>query len=316
MSEEKPKGIRFYWEVLRNTWILFRRHDTPTLGAALSYYMLFSTVPVIIVVITAVGVVLGPQAVHGELHSYLSDFLGGRGARQIERIISKMYDPDRSGLASIVAGIMLLIGSTSVFRQLRKSLNTIWEVKPQARKAVIAYLLNHAFALGVIICISLLLLVTLVINAAVSALTDKLAETFSLLSVWLLIIVNQSLSLAAATALFAFVYKYLSDARLRWSDVWEGAFFTAILFTIGKHLIAVYIGLSHMATTYGAAGSAVLIMVWVFYSSQLVFFGAQFTRALATQRGYTLDAQLMKPDIEGKQLAKETATATATATQS
>lgn len=310
MSEEKLKGLRFYWEVLRNTWILFRRHDTATLGAALSYYMLFSIVPVIIVVITAVGVILGPQAVNGELHTYLSDFLGSRGAHQIERIISKMYDPDKSGLAAIVAGVVLLIGSTSVFRQLRKSLNSIWEVKPQARKAVVAYILNHVFSLGIIICIALLLLITLVINAAVSALTDRLAETFSLLSVWIVVIVNQSLSLAAATALFAFVYKYLSDARLHWSDIWEGAFFTAILFTIGKHLIAVYIGISHMATTYGAAGSAVLILIWVFYSSQLVFFGAQFTRALATQRGYSLDPQLMKPDIEGKQLAKESASTT------
>ncbi len=310
MSEDKPKGIRVYWEVLRNTWTLFRRHDTATLGAALSYYMIFSIVPVIIVVITVVGIALGPQAVHGELHGQLKDFLGGRGARQLERIISDMYDPDRTGLASIVAGVMLLIGSTSVFRQLRKSLNAIWEVKPQARKALVEYVLNHVFSLGVIICIALLLLVTFVINAAVSALTDRLSETFSLLSVWIVAVANHLLSFGAATILFGFIYKYLSDARLRWRDVWEGATFTAILFTLGKHLIAVYIGISHMATTYGAVGSAVMIMVWVFYSSQLVFFGAQFTRALATQRGYSLDPQMMKPDIEGKQLVKEAAAAT------
>ena len=305
MEETKPGLLRFYWDVISNTVKLFRKHDTSTLGAALSYYMVFSIVPVIIVVVTVVGVMLGPQAVHGELHDQLKDFLGDRGGRQIERIISKMYDPDKTGLASVVAAVVLVVGSTSVFRQLRKSLNTIWEVKPQAKKPIITYFLSHLFSFGMIVCIAFLLLVSLIINAAVSALTDILTATFSSMSVWIVAIFNHSLSLAASTVLFAFVYKYLSDAKLRWSDVWEGAFFTAILFTIGKHLIGLYIGATHVATTYGAAGSAVMILVWVFYSSQLVFFGAQFTRALATQRGYSLDPVVMKPDVDGRKLAVE-----------
>jgi membrane protein len=267
--------------------------------------MVFSIAPVIIIVLTVVGVVLGPDAVNGELHNQLKDFLGGRGARQIEKIIATIYDPDKTGLASVVAGVLLIVGSTSVFRQLRKSLNTIWEVKPQAKKAVVVYFLSHAFSLGMIICIALLLLVSLVVHAAITALSDFLTETFSSMSVWVISAFDHTLSLAASTVLFALVYKYLSDAKLQWRSVWEGAFFTAILFTIGKHLIGLYIGATHLATTYGAVGSAVMILVWVFYSSQLVFFGAQFTRALATQRGYSLDPSNIAPDVEGKQVKEQ-----------
>lgn len=305
MADKNESKISFYWAVLKNTITLFRRHDTATLGAALSYYMVFSIAPVIIIVLTVVGVVLGPDAVHGQLHDQLKDFLGGRGARQIEKIIAKVYDPDKTGLASVVAGVLLIVGSTSVFRQLRKSLNTIWEVKPQAKKAVVTYFLNHAFSLGMIICIALLLLVSLVVHAAITALSDLLTATFSSMSVWMISAFDQTLSLAASTVLFALVYKYLSDAKLQWRSVWEGAFFTAILFSIGKHLIGLYIGATHLATTYGAVGSAVMILVWVFYSSQLVFFGAQFTRALATQRGYSLDPANIAPDVEGKKLKEK-----------
>ena len=305
MTEKKQSTLHFYRDVVVNTFKLYFKHDTSTLGAALSYYMVFSIAPVIIIVISVVGAILGPHAVQGEIQDQLQDFLGRKGAHQIEHIITMAYNPGKNTLTAALATLLLIVGATSVFGQVRKSLNTIWEVKPQKRKPVITYFLNNLFSFGMIICIALLLLVSLVVHAAVTALSDELSATFSSLSVLLIHIFNHTLSLIASTVLFAFVYKYLSDARLRWRSVWEGAFFTAILFSVGKHLISLYIGAKHVSTTYGAIGSAVMLLVWVFYSSQLVFFGAQFTRALATQRGYSLDPTTMAPDLDGQKLKEE-----------
>ena len=269
------------FNVLKSAYTLYSGHDTSTLGAALSYYMIFSMAPVIIIVVAITGAVLGPHAVQGEIKDQLQDFLGTAGALQVENLIKSVYHPGKNLLTAFIAISLLIYGAISVFGQIRTSLNTIWEVKPHAKQPAVKFFLDRLFSFGMIICLALLLLVSLVVNAALTAFTDFLNAHFSGLSVWILSIVHHALSLLASTILFAFVYKYLSDARLKWAMVWEGALFTAVLFGVGKHLISFYIGKVHIASTYGAIGSAVVILAWVYYSSQIVFFGAQFTRALA-----------------------------------
>jgi membrane protein len=285
--EEKKKFTP--WEVMKTSFLLFKAHDTSTLGAALSYYMVFSMGPVLIIVITLVGVILGPHAVQGEIQDQLQDFLGAKGAVQIENLIKITYHPGKSILTAALAILLLIVGATSVFGQMRTSLNDIWEVKPHAKKPVIKFFLNRIFSVGMIVCLAFVMMVSLFLHAAIMAFSGFLTAHFSWIAVWAIRILNHILSLGASVILFAFVYKFLSDARLKWSSVWVGSLFTAVLFVLGKHLIGLYIGTAGVTSTYGAVGSGVVILIWVFYSSQLVFFGAEFTRAWAMHKGYSLD---------------------------
>jgi membrane protein len=305
MDQKKVKRLYTAKDVLKSTYALYSDHDAGTLGAALSYYMIFSIAPVIIIVITLVGAILGPHAVQGEVKDQLQGFLGQTGAVQFENIIKAVYNPGKSFITAAVATVLLIAGATSVFGQIRTSLNTLWEVKPHAKKPLVAYVVNRVFSFGMIICVALLLLVSLVINAGVTAFSNYLTVTFSGMSVWLISIFHHTLSLIASTILFAFVFKFLSDAKLKWMMVWEGALFTAVLFSVGKHLIGFYIGSSHVSTTYGAIGSAVIVLMWVYYSSQIVFFGAQFTRALAMNRGYSLDPHAIETHEEAAKRADD-----------
>jgi membrane protein len=301
----QSKRVYTVYDVFRSTYRLYSGHDVGTLSAALSYYMIFSIAPVMAIVIILVGKFLGPHAVQGEVKDQLQDFLGRNGALEIENIIKTIYNPGKTIMATALAALLLVAGATTVFNQLRTSLNTIWEVKPHAKKPVITYFLTNMFSFGMIICVALLLLVSLVIHAGLTAFSDFLTKSFSDMSLWLIAIFHYTLSLIASSILFAFVFKFLSDARLKWAMVLEGAFFTAILFSIGKHLISFYIGTTHVSTTYGAVGSAIMILLWVYYSSQIVFFGAQFTRALAMNRGYSLDPDAIESHEEAHNRADE-----------
>lgn len=301
----KSKRVYTTIDVLRSTYKLYSEHDVGMLSAALSYYMIFSIAPVIVIVITLVGEFLGPHAVQGEVSDQLQGILGPSGAVQIENIIKSVYHPGKTFLTTAGATIFLVVGATTVFNQLRTSLNTIWEVKPHAKKPVIEYFLTNAFSFGMIICVALLLLVSLVLHAGLTAFSDYLKHMFSGGSLFIINLVHHSLSLIASTILFAFVFKFLSDAKLKWMMVWEGAFFTAVLFSVGKHLISFYIGSMHITSKYGAIGSSIMIMLWVYYSSQIVFFGAQFTRALAMNRGYSLDPHAIESHEEAHSRADD-----------
>lgn len=292
-------------DVFRSTFKLYTKHDTGTLSAALSYYMIFSMAPVIIIVITMVGEFLGPHAVQGEVKDQLQGFLGNQGAEQIENVIKSVYNPGKTLITSIVATVLLIVGATTVFNQLRKSLNILWEVKPQAKKPVVSYILTRVFSFGMIICVALLLMVSLVIHAGVNAFSEHLSNHFSGLSIFFIHVFHHALSLVSSMILFAFVFKFLSDAKLKWRMVWEGAFFTALLFSFGKHVISFYIGTTQVASKYGAVGSSVMVMIWVYYSAQLVFFGAQFTKALAMNRGYSLDPHAIESHEEAHSNADE-----------
>lgn len=289
-SENLAKG----WNMFKNSFQLFRNHDTFTLGAALSYYTAFSIAPMLIIVISVVGMILGPEAVVGEVKGQVQSFMGARGAKDLQDIIKAAYKPGENWIATVIAIILLIIGATSVFDQMRTSLNTIWDVKPQARKPVLKFLVNRLFSFAMIVCLGFLLLVSFVIHAALAAFTGYLNQWLPDISVVLFKVVEIVLSYCLTAVLFAFVYKFMSDAKLHWNSVWLGALFTAFLFAIGKYLIGLYIGKSNLADTYGAAGSVVVVLAWVFYSSQIIFFGAEFTRALAVERGVSLDPHAIK----------------------
>jgi membrane protein len=283
-----PAPLRRILRVVENTISLFRKHDTSTLGSSLSYFMIFSIAPMLIIVISVTGTILGPDAATGALKQQIQNLLGSGTAQQLQDMVKAAYQPGKNWIATTLSIVLLITGAIGVFDQLRSSLNIIWDVKPGAKKPFLHYLLNRLFSFGMIACLAFLLLVSLVIHAGIAALSGYLDRLLPHFSKLLLTFVEIIISFGITSTLFAFIYKFMSDIKIKWKVVWWGALFTAVLFAIGKYLIGFYISKSNLASTYGTASSIIVVLVWVFYSSQIVFFGAEFTRALAIERGMDL----------------------------
>ena len=287
-----------FWNSFINSFRLFRKHDTLTLGAALSYYTGFSLIPIIIIVISTLGLILGPQAVQGEIKSQLQSLLGAGGAQQLEGIIKVAFLPGKSIIATIVAVVLLLIGATSVFSQLHTSLNLIWNVKGNVKQPVARFLLHRLFSIAMIACLSFLLLVSFIVHTALAIFSGYLNSHLPHTSVFILSVSEFLISYGFTTLLFAMVFKFMSDAQPRWVSVWPGAMFTAVLFMLGKYLLGIYISNFNVDSSYGSAGAIVLLLTWVFYSSQIIFFGAEFTHALAAEHGILLDSRSVRTDAD------------------
>jgi len=275
-----------FWNAFKVSFGTFSKNDTSTLGAALSYYTIFSIAPIIIIVLSVVGAIFGHNAVEGELQRQLQGLFGNDSASFWQDIVKAAYKPGKNIIIAIIAVVILIIAASSVFSQLRTSLNIIWNVKEVAKKPVSKFIVDRLFSFAGIACLAFLLLISLVVHTGLEALADYINRKAS---VPFLLIINALLSFVITVFLFSIIYKFMSDAKIKWKDVWWGSFFTAVLFVIGKYLIAVFIGKSNFAGEYGAAGSVVAVLFWVFYSSQIFFFGAEFTRALAAEKGICLD---------------------------
>ena len=292
MNSKGKNKIYSAWEVLKGTIRLFWRQDTSTLASSLSYYTIFAIAPVIIIVIAIAGLILGPQAVQGEISNQIQGVLGAKSAAMVEGMIKAAYRPGQNVPAAIIAVTVLIIGAIAVFGQLRTSLNTIWEVKEQGKKPVLQFILTRLFSFAMVVTLAFLLLISLAIHTGLEAFSNYLQRRLPDISILLFQSMNLVFSIGLTWLLFALIYKFLSDAHLKWRSVWWGALFTAVLFSVGKFLIGLYLGHSDVADTYGAAGSVVVILIWVFYSSQILFFGAEFTRALAEYRGDELNTPI------------------------
>ena len=284
-----PKSIQDILAALKRSFTLFRAHDTASLGAGLSYYMVFSIAPMLIIVISITGSILGPEAVTGALKSQLESLMGSSTAKQIQDMVKAAYQPGKNWIATTLSIILLITGAVGVFDQLRSALNAVWDVKPGEKKPFWRYLIQRVFSFGMIACIAFLLLVSLVINAGIAALSVYINEFVPDISKIIAYFFELIISFSLTTILFAFIYKFMSDIKMKWRNVWVGAIFTSLLFAIGKYLIGLYIGQSHIANTYGAASSVIVVLLWVYYSSQIVFFGAEFTRALADEKGIHIE---------------------------
>ncbi len=281
-----------------NSFRLYKKHDTLTLGAALSYYTGFSLIPILILVISLAGSVLGDDTVEQEIRGALANFVGTRNAHELEGIIKVAYLPVNNAAATIIAIILLLIGATSVFSQLHTSLNLIWDVKNKARQPIMQFFVQRLFSFAMIICISFLLLVSFLAHTALDLFSNYLNSHLPQLSVFILRLCEFVLSYCFTALLFGMVFKYLSDARPTWTTIWPGALFTAVLFLIGKYFLGIYMAQSNINNSYGAVGAIVLLLTWVFYSSQIVFFGAEFTHAFAAEHGKLLDSDAVRPNAD------------------
>jgi membrane protein len=273
------------WPTLKQTWVGFQADKAMTLGAALAFYTALSLAPLILLVTVIAGAAFGEQAARGEIAHQLHDLIGEEGARAVETMLAKTRTPGGGILSTVVGVVTLLIGATGVFTSLQDALNTVWNVKPEERRSGVWGLIRDRIASFSMICgMAFLLLVSLAFSAVLNAVGGVFNEWVPYGAVWMGA-ANQVLGFVITTLMFAMIYKYLPHARPAWSDVWTGALITAGLFTLGKYLIGLYLGKMSIGSTYGAAGSFVVLLFWIYYSSLIVLFGAEFTQVYATTFG-------------------------------
>ena len=270
-----------FGSALRASW----EDDVPRLGASLAYYTLFAIAPVLLVATAIAGLAFGPQAVRGEIVGQIDYLVGREGARAVQSLLEGTSQRRAGYLATIVGSVTLVLAATGAFLELQTALNTIWRVKPNPTNATFtAFVMDRVRSFGLVVALGFLLLVSLAVSAALAALgtwLERISPGMPL--VWNAM--NVLVSLVVITALFTLLYAFLPDVKLRGRDVVVGAFVTAILFSIGKQLIGFYLGQSTTASTYGAAGSVIVLLLWVYYSSQVVLVGAEFTRIYTQRQG-------------------------------
>lgn len=275
---ERPAVSAF----LREVYSQWSGDHALTHGAALAYYTLFSLAPLLVLVIAIAGLAFGRAAAQGEIVTQLAGLVGPDGARMLEGMIVAASQPTSGIVATVASLATMFFGASGVVGQLQGSLNQIWNAPPPppTSSAVRSALRRRALAFGMILGVGFLLLVSLALTAALSALHVWIGDKLPLFAE-LLAPANFALSFFAITALFAMIYKLLPDVNLEWRDVWVGAAVTALLFSVGKSLIGIYLGRAGVTSVYGAAGSLVLVLLWIYYSAQLLFVGAEFTEVYA-----------------------------------
>ncbi len=271
--------------LLRQAFSAWNAHNAQRLGASVSYYTLFSLAPLLIIAIAVAGLVFGEQAAEGGIRTQLAGLVGTQSAQAIEGVISASRHAKAGILAGAIALVTLLLGATGVFVELQSALNDGWGVKPAPGAGGLwGFVRSRLVSLAMVMAIGFLLVVSLLASATLAAVQGVIAGW---MPGWdkLLWVLNTLVSLAVITALFALLFKYLPDTRIAWKDVWMGAAVTSLLFTAGKTLIGLYLGKSSVASVYGAAGSLVVVIVWVYYAAQIFFFGAELTQAWAQRHG-------------------------------
>ena len=271
--------------LLKQTASEWMEDDAPSLGAALAYYTVFSLAPLMTIAIAIAGFFFGKEAAQGQIFDELRVLLGEEGGKAIEEMVqSASAQPTVGVVATVISVIILLFGASGVFGQLQASLNRIWGVKPKPGRGVLGIIQDRLLSFGFTLVVGFLLLVSLLLTAGIALVAD-LAGGLMPASETLAQLLNFVLSLAIITLLFAMIFKFLPDAKIAWRDVWIGAFLTALLFTVGKFALGLYLGKSSVASSYGAAGSLIVLLLWVYYSSQILFFGAEFTQVYANRFG-------------------------------
>jgi membrane protein len=277
--------IKFTFSLIKDSFNEFMNDNGLKLSAALSYYTVFSLAPMLLVIISIVSFFYGKEAFTGELFGQISGLVGKDAAAQLQEIIKNAEISNKSTLAATVRIVTLLIGATGVFAEIQDSINYIWSIKSKPKKSWLAYLKNRLLSFSVILTLGFLLIVSLGVNTAVDLLSSRLERYFSEVSVIIFSVVNIALVLVILTALFTAIFKVLPDGHVRWKECLVGASFTAVMFAVGKSGISLYLGSQDLGAAYGASASIVILLTWVYYSSIILYFGAEFTKVYAKSDG-------------------------------
>ena len=272
------------WDTLKNTFSEWNEDKAPRLAAALAYYTVFAIAPILVISI-AVAKMLGFSGAQDQIIAEVSGVVGQQAGEAIKTMVENRGQSNSTNILATAVGVVtLLVAATGLFGELQDSLNTIWEVQPKPNRGILATIKNRFFSFTMVLGVGFLLLVSLVISTILSALgTTLFGPAESQAIIWK--VVNFIVSFGVTTLLFALIYKVIPDVKIAWSDVWIGALATSVLFTIGRFLIARYLATESTASSYGAAGALVLVLIWVYYSAQILFLGAEFTQVYAKTYG-------------------------------
>jgi membrane protein len=284
MSKDRI-SIKGVWQVLKDSFSRFGDDKITKLSGSLAYSTVFSMAPLLIVIMSLFGIFLGREAIEGKIYLQLNNFFGSDTASQLEDIIKNVSASGKSKLAAILGTITLAIGATAIFSEIQDSINTIWGIKPTPKKGWLKFLRNRFLSFSVVVGLGFLLLVSLVINTMIEGFNAKLQVWLPGISIVIFYIINIMITIVVVTIIFAFIFKVLPDADIQWKDVIVGAIFTSLLFMLGKFAISFYISKSKIGTTFGAAGSIIILLLWVYYSSIILYFGAEFTKSWAVKYG-------------------------------
>jgi len=283
-----PRFLRSIFELMKQVVSEWIAQDVPRMGAALAFYTFFAISPLFVIVLAIAGFWFGEQAARRELFSQFSGLVGSEGAEAVQALVSAARKPKTGAWATVIAGITLFVGATGVFVQLQDALNAVWIVRREPGRGLRNFIKDRLLSFALIVGIGFLLLVSLVLSAGLSALDKFMAVLVPAHeTVWQGI--NFVVSFGVITLLFAMIFKVLPDVKIAWRDVWIGAIITGLLFNVGKHLFGLYLGRSSVTSVFGAAGSLVIVLLWVYYSAQILFFGAKFTQVYSNWYGSHLE---------------------------
>ncbi|QJD96183.1 YihY/virulence factor BrkB family protein [Mucilaginibacter robiniae] len=284
LSKEYFKRL---WTVLKASFSSFSDDNGLKLSASLAYYTIFSLAPLLILVLSLAGIFLGKEATSASnsLYHQISHYVGADAGKQIQDIIKNLQFSGKSGLALVSGIVTLLIGASSIFLEIQDSLNTIWRVKAKPKRGWIKILQNRFLSFSLIVSLGFMLLASLLVNIIVNAVSNKLTHFLPAITERLIEIVNLGISFLVISTLFGIIFKVLPDVKIKWSDVRSGAIFTAILFMVGQLLISIYLKYSAQGSAYGAAGSIIVLLLWIYYTAAILYIGAEFTQVYAEAKG-------------------------------
>lgn len=277
--------VKSYFKLLKEAFSEFSADNVVKLSASLAYYTVFAIGPLLLVIISLTGLFFEKEAVTGELYNQISNLVGKDGAEQVFTIIRNMQEQQTAARYSIIGSVILIFGATGVFADIQDSINYIWSIRAKPKKGWLKFITNRLLSFSLIIGIGFLMIVTLFVNTLTDLFTDRLQRLFNSELVILFQIINLGILFLVVSFLFAVIYKVLPDARIRWRDAFVGARFTGLLFLIGKFLIGYYLGTSSIGSTYGAAASIIIVLSWVYYTAIILYFGAEFTKVYALNKG-------------------------------
>ena len=297
---EKP-----FFKIAGSTFSAFMADKGLKLSASLAYYTVFALAPLLMLLISLAGIFLGKDAIQGKIFEELHGLIGSQAALQVQDMIKAIELSGKSTMAFIIGLVTLLVGATSIFGEIQDSINIIWKVKAKPKRGWVKMLKDRLLSSSLIVTLGFLLIVSLVVNGALLALTDRLTRILPDITVVIAEVINVVISFIVITILFATIFKVLPDVKIKWKDVRVGAFFTACLFMLGRYLIGIYISTTGTGSTFGAAGSLIVILVWVYYTAAILYMGAEFTQVFAEYKGHHIQPADFAVHVEQKEIERE-----------
>ena len=299
-----PPALKSTYSLLKQTVSEWIDLGVSRMGAALAFYTLFAIAPLFLIVLAMAGLWFGEEAARRELFGQVSGLVGSEGGEAIQALVSAARKPTTGAWATVIAVVTLFIGATGVFVQLQDALNSIWSVRRKPGRGLRNFIKDRLLSFALILGIGFLLLVSLVLSAALAAVSNVMSGLLpAQQTLWQWI--NFGVSFGIITLLFAMIFKVLPDVKIAWRDVWIGALLTALLFNLGKYLLGLYLGRSSVTSAYGAAGSLVIVLLWVYYSAQILFFGAKFTQIYSNRYGSHPEPAPGAEEVSVKEVASE-----------